>query len=267
MNKKSKTQIIVSLGPASGKRDVLEQLIKHNMDAVRLNMFWGSHEEYDKYISDVRELATKAGLQIPVIVDLSGPREQTSDGHHFKSDKNSIITEKDLADIAFGIEHNVEYFAMSYVGHADDVVKLREIIAEKNANTKIIAKIERAEAVKNSVEILEVADAIMIARGDLGNEVPIESIPFIQNDLIKQARNANKPVIVATEMLPSMIDQDNPTRSDVTDIAYAVISGTSAVMLSNETTTGEYPVKSVEVMERVLVEAEKHNTAQPAVLL
>jgi pyruvate kinase len=169
-----------------------------------------------------------------------------------------VITEKDKADIIFGVNLNIEYVAMSYVGNADDVKELRNILDGVGSTSKIIAKIERVEAVENIDEIIKVADAIMIARGDLGEAIPIEKLPFVQHDLIKKCNKAGKMVIVATEMMSSMTGKDVPSRADVTDVANAVLSGADAVMLSNETAVGKYPVKVIEVMEKILVEAEGH---------
>jgi pyruvate kinase len=168
-----------------------------------------------------------------------------------------ICNQEDIANIEFGLKHRVEYFAQSYVGRAEDVARLRAEV-EKHGRAKIIAKIERAEALKDLHAIIRVADAVMVARGDLGNEIPLETIPFVEADIIKVARAQKRPVIVATEMLSSMIDQDRPSRTDVTDIVYAVMHGADAVMLSNETAIGQFPVESVDMMERTLLEAEKH---------
>ena len=127
-----------------------------------------------------------------------------------------------------------------------------------NGKQKIIAKIERQKALENFDEILEASDAIMFARGDLGNEVPIEKIPFIQSEIIKKANLAMKPVIVATQMLTSMVKSPTPTRAEVTDVANAILQGADCVMLSEETSIGKYPVETIQIMEKIVLEAEKH---------
>ena len=252
----SRTQIIATLGPASNTEEIISKMIDHNMDVVRLNFSWGTYEEHEDFINKVRSVSSGRGTVTPIIQDLSGPRVQSDEGHHFGG--GSIITDKDKKDIEFGINLNIEYVAMSYIGNANDIIELRGILDDAGSSSKIIAKIERVEAVENIDEILEVADGIMIARGDLGNAIPIEKVPFVQHDLIKKCNSAHKPVIVATEMMSSMIEKCIPSRADVTDVANAVLSGADAVMLSNETAVGEYPVEVVKIMEKILVEAEAH---------
>jgi len=252
----SRTQIVATLGPVSNTEEIISKMIDHNLDVVRLNFSWGEYEEHEEFIRKVRGVASARGAVIPIIQDLSGPRVQEGDGHHFGG--GSVITDKDKKDIAFGVNLNIEYVAMSYIGNANDVKELRNILDEAGSTSKIIAKIERVEAVENIDEILEVADAIMIARGDLGNAIPIEKVPFVQYELIKKCNKAKKPVIVATEMMSSMIEDERPSRADVTDVANAVLSGADAVMLSNETAVGKYPVEVIKFMEKILVEAEGH---------
>lgn len=271
MNKQSsRTQIVATLGPSSASPEIIEEMIKHCMDVVRLNFSWGDHDGHKKYIETIRNIGERLGIRIPIIADLSGPRVSEYDGgHHFGGDGSSIITDKDKKDLEFVVGLKVEYVAMSYVGNAEDIKKLRKLIQkiDGNSKTKIIAKIERDEAVKNINEIVKESDAIMVARGDLGNEVPIEQIPFVEKDLIDIANKESKPVIVATEMMPSMIESEKPTRSDVTDVAYAVVNDADAVMLSNETAIGKNPIEVVKVMETIVLEAEKHNSDKVVNLL
>lgn len=167
------------------------------------------------------------------------------------------LTEKDKEDVKFGIENGVDIIALSFVRKAEDVVELRELIRSLGKNIPIIAKIEKPEAVKNIDSILKVADGIMVARGDLGVELPIEKVPVIQKQLIRKANEAGKPVITATQMLKSMVDLPSPTRAEVTDIANAVLDGTDALMLSEETAVGKYPVRVIRTMAKVASEAEK----------
>ena len=162
------------------------------------------------------------------------------------------ITEKDEGDIIFGIKNEIDYIAASFVRKASDVMQIKEIL-EKNGGKKIkiIAKIENQEGVDNLKEILEIADGIMVARGDLGVEVPTEKMPMLQKDLISACNRVSKPVIVATQMLDSMIRNPRPTRAEVTDVANAVLEGADAIMLSGETAAGKYPVQAVETMNRI----------------
>lgn len=167
------------------------------------------------------------------------------------------ITEKDRKDIEFGIENGIDFIAASFVRKASDVLEIREILEEHNAtNIQIISKIENQEGVDNIEEILEVSDGLMVARGDLGVEIPTEDIPIVQKDLIKRCNIMGKPVITATQMLDSMIRNPRPTRAEVTDIANAIFDGTDAIMLSGETAAGKYPVESVKTMASIAKRAE-----------
>ena len=167
------------------------------------------------------------------------------------------LTEKDRANIEFAMDYDVAFIAHSFVRSKDDVLVIREILNQKDSDIRIIAKIENQEGVDNIDEILEAADGIMIARGDLGIEVPQELIPGIQRRLIDKAIRAHKPVIVATQMLQSMIHNPRPTRTEVTDIANAVYSRADALMLSGETAYGDYPEEAVKVMATVAEQAER----------
>jgi len=262
MNTVSRTQIVATLGPSTKDRATIEALVAHQMDVARINMSWGTHEEDADIIRYVREAGEHAHRTIPIMLDLSGPRVQEGDAHHFAGSVSGVITEKDKADIAFGVAQHVEYFALSYVGGAKDVEELRALLASKGSTAHIIAKIERKEAVAQAAAIIAAADAVMVARGDLGNEVPLERIPFAQYALIQQANAAGKPVIVATEMLPSMVEHPVPTRSDVSDIVLAVMMGADAVMLSEESAIGKFPVEAVTMMEKIVIEAERHGATK-----
>ncbi len=176
----------------------------------------------------------------------------------------SALTEKDKQDLRFGVEHEVDLVALSFVMNAKDILDVRYLIKQyeqdlkikTNQPIKIIAKIERFDAVKNIKEILEVADGIMVARGDLGIEIPAEDVPLVQKKLIDMSLLAAKPVIVATQMLDSMQNNPRPTRAEVSDVANAVIDHTDAVMLSNETAAGKYPAETVKKMSEIIEKAE-----------
>ncbi|MBI4119000.1 MAG: hypothetical protein HY452_01935 [Parcubacteria group bacterium] len=254
----SQAQIVATLGPASKDKETIKQMIAHHMDVVRLNFSWGTHAEHAYYISMVRELAQELKRKVPILQDLSGPRLKTENGHKINPDATEVITEKDIFDLKFGLEQNVDYVAMSYVGEKKDVLEIKKHIKKLGGQMPVIAKIERRVAVEKIDEIIDAADGIMVARGDLGYEVPIEQIPFIQNMIIRKCKTAAKPVITATQMMLSMKENPAPTRAEVTDVAFAIISGSDAVMLSDETANGKYPVAAVTIMEKIVLEAEKY---------
>ena len=163
------------------------------------------------------------------------------------------MTAKDQADLRFALEAGVDWVALSFVQRPDDIAEARRLVAGRAA---VMAKIEKPAALHQIDEIIELADAIMVARGDLGVELPVEEVPALQKDLIRRARHAGKPVVVATQMLESMIAVPVPTRAEVSDVATAVYDGADAVMLSGETASGEFPLEAVEVMDRVAAKVE-----------
>lgn len=167
------------------------------------------------------------------------------------------LTEKDLIDIDFIIHQNIDWVALSFVRSPEDIHGLRKILAAKGSNAKIIAKIEKPEALDHLREIILASDAIMVARGDLGVELPVEQIPMIQKNIIRKCIHRAKPVIIATQMMESMIDRVKPNRSEITDVANAVLEGADAVMLSGETAVGNHPSLVVETMSKIISEVEK----------
>ncbi|UEG49167.1 pyruvate kinase [Ferruginibacter lapsinanis] len=168
------------------------------------------------------------------------------------------LTEKDKEDLDFIIDQNLDWVALSFVRKAIDIIDLKKRIKEKDSKIKVIAKIEMPEALKNIRDIIVESDGIMVARGDLGVEVPIEQVPLIQKDLIQKCMHRAKPVIVATQMMESMLDRTKPNRSEVTDVANAVLEGADAVMLSAETAMGSYPTLVVETMSKIILEVERN---------
>lgn len=186
------------------------------------------------------ELKSRKGVNVPgVSVNLPG------------------ITVKDAQDIRFGLEHDIDFIAASFVRKASDILEIKEILEEtKQTDVQIIAKIENQEGMDNLDEILEVADGVMVARGDLGVEVPAEDVPLIQKLMIQKCNEQGKPVITATQMLDSMERNPRPTRAEVTDIANAIFDGTDAIMLSGETAAGKYPVESVQTMAKIALRTE-----------
>ena len=168
------------------------------------------------------------------------------------------LTEKDIADLEFIITNNLDWVALSFVRTSQDIIELKKIIKSRKSKIKVIGKIEMPEAIKNLRDIIIESDGIMVARGDLGVEVPVEQVPTIQKDIIRKCMHRAKPVIVATQMMESMMDRTKPNRSEVTDVANAVLEGADAVMLSGETATGKYPVLVVETMCKIILEVENN---------
>jgi pyruvate kinase len=169
----------------------------------------------------------------------------------------SYLTDKDRDDLRFGIAHGVDWVAVSFVRSAADIQEVRQFLVAEGAAIPIVAKLERAEIMANLTGILALVDGVMVARGDLGVEVPLEEVPVIQKEVIRRARLGKVPVIVATQMLESMVTHVRPTRAEVSDVATAVFDGADAVMLSAETATGRHPVETVEVMARIAERAER----------
>ena len=203
------------------------RVIDVTTDEVRMTVVFGG------------ELRENQGINLPG-VNVSAP----------------ALTEKDMADLEFGLEQGVDYVAISFVRRAADVFDVKERIRAAGKNTPVIAKIEKPEALNELAAILEIADGIMVARGDLGVEMPAEQVPIVQKQLIEAANDAGVPVITATQMLDSMIRNPRPTRAEASDVANAIIDGTDAVMLSGETANGMFPIESVQMMARIAEAAE-----------
>ncbi|HTK96367.1 MAG TPA: pyruvate kinase [Terriglobales bacterium] len=168
------------------------------------------------------------------------------------------LTEKDEKDLLFGLKHGVDAVAISFVRTANDVLAVKKIISAHDSDVPVIAKLEKPQAIEHLEEIFDVADGVMVARGDLGVEMPPEKVPVIQKHIIRRAAEWRKPVITATQMLESMIENPRPTRAEASDVANAVFDGTDAVMLSAETASGKYPREAVTIMAKIIVETEEH---------
>lgn len=167
------------------------------------------------------------------------------------------ITEKDIEDIKYGIEAGFDYIAASFIRKPQDVLEIKQVLKENHGeHIKVISKIENREGIDNFDKILEVSDGIMVARGDLGVEIPMEEVPILQKQFIKKTYTQGKPVITATQMLESMISNPRPTRAEVSDVANAIFDGTSAIMLSGETATGAFPIECVKTMSRIAIAVE-----------
>jgi pyruvate kinase len=175
------------------------------------------------------------------------------------------LSEKDIDDLRFALQLTVDFIALSFVRSAADVEDVRRIMREEGVTLPVIAKIEKPQAIENLDEVIAAFDGFMVARGDLGVECPAEEVPFLQKTIIDKARLNAKPVIVATQMLESMISSPSPTRAEVSDVANAILDGADAVMLSGETGVGEYPVHTVETMARIVMATEAHAMEQQEV--
>jgi pyruvate kinase len=237
-----------------------------NMDRVYMS--------YDQFAADVnvgeRILVDDGKIMLEVVETnstdtvklkvLFGGVLKSNKGVNLPDTKISLpcLTEKDLIDLEYVLTLPVNWIALSFVREAEDIKDLKRRIKAANHPAKVIAKIEKPEAVANIKSIVKATDAIMVARGDLGVEVPMEQLPGIQKRIIKRCMQKSKPVIVATQMMESMITDPSPSRAEITDVANAVLDGCDAVMLSGETSVGKHPVKVVEAMNKIITEAEKN---------
>jgi pyruvate kinase len=213
---------------------------------LRLRVDGVNGEDITCTVVDGGDLRQRAGINLPG-AELSVPS----------------MTEKDLSDLAFGVEQGVDWVALSFVRSAADVDALKAELARLQADAGVIAKLEKPQAIDALDAIVDAADAIMVARGDLGVEMSPERVPFIQKTIIRACAAAGKPVITATQMLESMIENPRPTRAEASDVANAVFDGTDAVMLSGETAMGAHPIHAVQMMHRIVSEAERNVAAQP----
>ena len=240
---------------------------------------------YDDFAKDVKEgekiLVDDGKLELQVfktnekdeveLLVVHGGKLMSNKGVNLPNTNISLpnLTEKDLADLDFILENDIDWVGLSFVRSAGDIIDLRKRIKAKNKDTKIIAKIEKPEALDDLDAIIRESDAIMVARGDLGVEVPMESVPIIQKDIVNKCLRNCKPCIIATQMMESMITNVTPTRAEVNDVANAVLDGADAVMLSAETSVGKFPFRVVEVIKKIVEEVEKsdkiyHHEVAPA---
>ncbi len=236
---------------ARGEEDVEASSIRINYDDLINDVNVGDIITVDNGLINLEVLSKEKRVMQCTVIDgglLKSRRHVNLPGIRVNL---PAITEKDRRDIAFAVEQEVDFIALSFVREAKDVLELRELLGSKADKIKAIAKLEDQEAIKNMQEIVDVADGIMVARGDLGVEIPLEHLPRVQRRIIRSCAEKGRRVIVATHMLESMIDNPMPTRAEVTDVANAVYEEADAIMLSGETTIGKYPTKCVEILDRI----------------
>jgi pyruvate kinase len=247
---KRHVKIVCTLGPASQSEHVISEMLKAGMDIARLNLNYSTLEEHSQTISLVRRLSEELGLRTGILLDCPG----------LKKYPTATIREAFQKHLEFAKSQNVDFLALSFISTAEQVREVRRLLTEIEYSILLVVKIEQTSALAESEAILDIADGIMVARGDLAIQISIEKVPLAQKRLIKAANQRGKPVITATQMLESMVKSVHPTRAEATDIANAVLDGTDALMLSEESAIGEYPVAAVEMMAKIAVEAE---TAYP----
>ncbi|MBE2245893.1 MAG: pyruvate kinase [Candidatus Competibacteraceae bacterium] len=189
---------------------------------------------------------------------INGGKLSSNKGFNLPNTKISLpsLTPKDLEDLEYALSFDVEWIGLSFVRSASDVIELKHLIQSQNKSTKVIAKIEKPEAIEDIDNIIKEADGIMVARGDLGVEIPMQEVPLIQKALVKKCLKASKPIIIATQMMESMIVNYNPTRAEVNDVANSIMDGADAVMLSGETSVGKYPVRVIESVQKIIQNVE-----------
>jgi len=235
-NKIKRTKIVATIGPASKNSSTLNQLIQAGADIFRFNLKHNAILWHGKIIDRARKVAKQQGKPIQILIDLPN---------------SSFRKGIDLA-----VDKNVEHIALSHIKQSEEVAEFRQIAEKVKLSANIIVKIETKEALNYFPAILNEADAVMVARGDLGETIPIEKVPFVQKELILACKKAGKMVIVATEMFLSMVSAKEPTRAEVSDVANAVLDESDVVMLSEETAIGQYPVEAVKIMEKIIHEAK-----------
>ncbi|KAL0318055.1 UNVERIFIED_CONTAM: Plastidial pyruvate kinase [Sesamum angustifolium] len=248
-----KTNIVCTIGPSTNTREMIWKLAEAGMNVARLNMSHGDHASHQKVIDLVKEYNAQAKDNvIAIMLDTKGPEVRSGD----LPQPITLTTEKDWDDIKFGVDNKVDFYAVSFVKDAAVVHELKNYLKDAGADIHVIVKIESADSIPNLHSIITASDGAMVARGDLGAELPIEEVPLLQEEIIRICRSMGKAVIVATNMLESMIVHPTPTRAEVSDIAIAVREGADAVMLSGETAHGKFPLKAVKVMHTVSLRTE-----------
>jgi len=242
---KRHVKIVCTLGPASNSPEIIEKLLLSGMDIARLNLSYGTLDEHRQTVAMVRSVSQKLNLPTAVLLDCPGRKRRTGDTKAVFGDH-----------LQFAQANQLDFIALSFITSTQQVEEVKSLARDMHINIPIIVKIEKGEALAVSSSIVDVGDGVMVARGDLGLQINIEKVPLAQKKIIREANQRGKPVITATEMLESMVKSPTPTRAEATDVANAVLDGTDAVMLSEETSIGQYPVEAVQMMTKIIHEAE-----------
>ena len=242
---KRHVKIVCTLGPASNSPEIIGKMLQSGMDVARLNLSYGTLEEHRQTVAIVRSVSQKMELPTAILLDCPGRKRRTGDTKAVFGDH-----------LQFARDNLIDFIALSFITSTEQVEEVKSLLKEMNVGIPIITKIEKGEALAVSGSIIDVSDGVMVARGDLGLQISIEKVPLAQKKIIREANQRGKPVITATEMLESMVKSATPTRAEATDVANAVLDGTDAVMLSEETSIGKYPVEAVEMMVKIILEAE-----------
>ena len=242
---KRHVKIVCTLGPASNSPEIIGKMLQGGMDVARLNLSYGTLEEHRQTVATVRSVSQKMELPTAILLDCPGRKRRTGDTKAVFGDH-----------LQFARDNLIDFIALSFITSTEQVEEVKSLLKEMNVGIPIITKIEKGEALAVSGSIIDVSDGVMVARGDLGLQISIEKVPLAQKKIIREANQRGKPVITATEMLESMVKSATPTRAEATDVANAVLDGTDAVMLSEETSIGKYPVEAVEMMVKIILEAE-----------
>jgi len=236
------TKIVITVGPAVEERETLRSLIKTGASIFRFNLKYNTHRWHSALIQKTKEAARITRQPVAILLDLPGADRKIS---------LSTLLAENLKGLSLAAKHNADFLAISFVRNRKDIEFFKKQAKKFSLSAKILTKIETRQALENFEEILDVTAGIMIARGDLGKEIPFEEVPYYQKKIIRRCVERGKPVITATQMLESMVNNSSPTRAEVSDVANAILDYTDAVMLSAETATGKYPIGAVSVMERV----------------
>ena len=242
---KRHVKIVCTLGPASNSPEIIAKMLQSGMDVARLNLSYGTLEEHRQIVATVRSVSQKMELPTAILLDCPGRKRRTGDTKAVFGDH-----------LQFARDNQIDFIALSFIMSTQQVEEVKSLLKEMSVGIPIITKIEKGEALAVSGSIIDVSDGVMVARGDLGLQINIEKVPLAQKKIIREANQRGKPVITATEMLESMVKSATPTRAEATDVANAVLDGTDAVMLSEETSIGKYPVEAVEMMVKIILEAE-----------
>ncbi|NVM23657.1 MAG: pyruvate kinase [Desulfobacterales bacterium] len=242
---KRHVKIVCTLGPASSSPEVVGRMLKAGMDVARFNLAHGTLQEHSRLISEVRSISQKLKLPVGILLDLPGLKF----GH---GDIKAVFGQH----LDFALTEDADFIALSFVSSVRQVREVKQLLRKMKADIPVIVKIEKVRALEKGEAILEAGEGIMVARGDLALDISIEKVPMAQKRLIKEANRQGKPVITATQMLESMVRSATPTRAEATDVANAVLDGSDALMLSEETAIGSYPIEAMETMVKIVLEAE-----------